>query len=361
MDKSFIPKPTVCVSFNVDRAAAILAGNAAFGEQHAYIAPAELTEAQRAALSRCDFKRDAFVLVGYKTKIASAKDVDVPALLDEVAEHWRGVDERDLATRRHIYAESLRAAAKWLEEPDDRHVTLSYAYRGSGGRVTVTEIYPAYLSALDEHQAEFQDPRGAEFLQQYPARLEQARQLAARMQKHNDAVAADIASRRLIETERLAKEKEAREQRQVLQLSDWVDTHGTPSQKKRFQANLLPKDEILADMRKYAFSALDAFGRYVRMTKEDVLEEVGGEYDTVDDVEFDTAPAAEATDPEFEALEEIGQLIRRAYPDAKVELLDHRGETEQSKQYFSRKSIRVVIPFGDFEFTREYAAPLTAA
>lgn len=358
MDESFIPKPTVRVSFIVDRTAAILAGNAAFGEQHAYIDPAALTDTQRAALVRCDFKRDAFALVGYKTKIASAKDVDLPALLDEVAEHWRAVDEQDLATRRHSYFESIRAAVRWLEEPDEKHVAQTRYQRNSPVRFTVTEIYPAYLSAIDEHQAEFQDPRGAEFLKQYPVRLQRAKQLAAELQQDHDAVEAERASRRLIEMERIEKEKEEKEQRRLLQLADWVDTHGTTSQKKRFKADLLPKDEILADMRKYAFASLEALGRYRRLTKEEILEEVGGEYDTVDDVEFNTVQASEATDQEFEALEVIGQLIRRAYPDAKVELLEHRGETEQSKQYFSRKAVKVTLPFGDFEFSREYAAPL---
>ena len=94
----------------------------------------------------------------------------------------------------------------------------------------------------------------------------------------------------MAEMERIEKEREKKEQRQLHQLADWVDTHGTMSQKKRLIANLLPQDEILADMRKHAFSSLEPFGRYDRITKEDVLEEVGGEYDTDDDVDFSVEP-----------------------------------------------------------------------
>jgi len=159
----------------------------------------------------------------------------------------------------------------------------------------------------------------------------------------------------MIEMERIEKEKE---QRRIYQLADWVGTHGTMSQKKRLIANLLPQDEILADMRKYAFSSLDVFGRYDRITKADVLDEVGGEFDTEDDVDFSVEPATSATDEEFEALEKIGEIIRAVYPEAQVELLEHRGYTERSDQILARKAVKVTIPFGDFEFTREYAAPL---
>jgi hypothetical protein len=165
----------------------------------------------------------------------------------------------------------------------------------------------------------------------------------------------------MIEMERIEKEKEQKEQRRIHQLADWVGTHGTMSQKKRLIANLLPQDEILADMRKYAFSSLDAVGRYDRITKAEVLEEVGGEYDTEDDVDFSVEPATSATDEEFEALEKIGELIRAVYPEVQVELLEHRGYTERSDQILIRKAVKVTIPFGDLEFTREYAAPLVPA
>jgi hypothetical protein len=121
----------------------------------------------------------------------------------------------------------------------------------------------------------------------------------------------------MIEMERIEKEKEQKEQRKLHQLADWVGTHGTMSQKKRFRANLLPQDEILADMRKYAFSSLDAFGRYDRITKADVLDEVGGEFDTENDVDFSVEPATSATDEEFEALEKIGEIIRAVDPEAR--------------------------------------------
>jgi hypothetical protein len=159
-----VPAFTVRVSFNIDRTAAILAGKSTFGKEHAYVDPASLTETQRAALAGCEFKQEAFVLAGYQTTIASAHDVNVPALLDEIAEHWRKVDARERETRRYHYSDAVDAAVKWLEEPGDRHVGETRFQYNSPPRITVTEFHHSYLQSLKNYQAEFQDPRAEEFL-----------------------------------------------------------------------------------------------------------------------------------------------------------------------------------------------------
>jgi hypothetical protein len=348
----FTATSTVRVRFTIDRTAAILAGNSTFGQEHAYVDPAALTETQRKTLVSLDWKSDAYVLAGHKTVIASRETVNVPALLDEIAEHQREQEAKAKQERRASYDRDIEALRNWLAKPDERLI-LKNTWSPDH---TVTGWVPDYRFA--EKHAEFQTPETAELLAQHKAR--KARLAALASLKTAEAKAVQAEQDRLLEErrEQVKLEREQKEQRQLTQLADWVDTHGTASQKKRLIANLLPQDEILADMRKYAFSALGAFGRFDRITTTEVLEEVGGEYDTDDDVTFGVEPASKATDEEFEALEKIGEIIRKVYPQAKVDLLEHSGETERSELYFSRKSVKVTIPFGDFEFTREYAAPL---
>jgi hypothetical protein len=354
----FMPTPTVRVRFDIDRTAAILAGNSTFGSEHAYVDPAALTETQRKTLVGLNWKSDAYVLAGHKTVIASRETVNVPALLDEIAEHQREQEEKARQERRASYDRDIRYLREWLAKPDEKLI-LKDSWSPNH---TVAGWVPHYRFA--ESHAEFQDAETAELLEQHKARKARLAVLAA--EKTAEARALKEEQDR-ISNERHAQKKlaeEQKEQRRIRQLADWVDTHGTKGQKKRLIANLLPQDEILADMRKYAFSSLDAFGRYDRLTKTEVLEAFSSEYDVDDDdvdVSFNVEPATEATDEEFEALEKIGEIIRRAYPDAKVELLKHCGESGDAKVYSARKSVKVTIPFGDFEFTREYAAPLQPA
>jgi hypothetical protein len=354
----FMPTPTVRVRFTIDRTAAILAGNSTFGQEHAYVDPAQLTETQRKTLVNLDWKSEAYVLAGHKTVIASRETVNVPALLDEIAEHQREQEVKAKQERRTSYDRDIEALRNWLAKPDAKLI-LKNTWSPDH---TVTGWVPDWRFA--EKHAEFQDPETVELVEQHKVRKARLAALAA--EKTAEAKAVKAEQDRILEErrEQVKLEREQKEQRQLHQLADWVGTHGTMGQKKRFRANLLPQDEILADMRKYAFSSLDAFGRYVRLTKTEVLEAFSSEYDVDDDdvdVEFSTEPASQATDEEYEALEKIGEIIRRAYPDAKVELLTHCGESGDAKVYLGRKSVKVTIAFGDFEFTREYASPLTAA
>jgi hypothetical protein len=351
----FMPTPTVRVRFTIDRTAAILAGNSTFGQEHAYVDPATLTETQRKTLVSLDWKSDAYVLAGHKTVIASRETVNVPALLDEIAEHQREQEAKAKRERRASYDRDIKALRDWLAKPDEKLI-LKNTWSPDH---TVAGWVPDYRFA--EKHAEFQDAETAELLEQHKTRKARLAALAA--EKTAEAKAVQEERDRILEErqEQAKLERERKAQRQLTQLADWVDTHGTASQKKRLIANLLPEDEILADMRKYAFSSLDAFGRFDRITTTEVLEEVGAEYDTDDDVAFGVEPASKATDEEFEALEKIGEIIRKVYPQAKVELLEHSGETERSTVYLGRKSVKVTIPFGDYEFTREYATPLKPA
>ena len=59
-------------------------------------------------------------------------------------------------------------------------------------------------------------------------------------------------------------------------------------------------------------------------------------------------------------MEKIGEMTALYIPRSRS-TPEHRGYTERSDQILTRKAVKVTIPFGDFEFTREYAAPLVPA
>jgi hypothetical protein len=356
----------VLVRVYIDRTAAILAGSAVFGAQTFDIDPAQLSETQRKTLVRCPFEADAYSLKDAKTKLARADYATageiVPMLLDEIGDVFRQKDEEQRKYRAQMYATARNNVEKWLAEPDEDLVKIGYFQRHSSGRYSAVEPYGQALDHLKVYGKEFSQPEEIQDLgDQAAEKLARLKILAEQKNRRIEADEAERAAKHMIEMERVEKEREARQARQVRQLAEWVEVHGTENQKKRFAKDLLPKEEILADMRNYAFASLDTFGRYRRLTRGDVLDVVGEEYDTEEDVSFSTSDATEASAEEFEALEAIESTIGKVYPEAQVKLIDHRGETERSNEIAVRKAIQVTIPFGDFEFTREYAAPLEAA
>jgi hypothetical protein len=153
-------------------------------------------------------------------------------------------------------------------------------------------------------------------------------------------------------------------QRRKDQIDTWVSERGSDNQRKRHELGLLPEKEILDAMRGAAFSSLDSFPRYAKLSKSDIdciCEERVNEA-------FDVSPASEATAAEFEALDAIATAVRADHPNAAVTLLDHSAwckdcydkeddgkMTNRDVRTLHRKSVRVEITVGALTFSREYA------
>jgi hypothetical protein len=154
--------------------------------------------------------------------------------------------------------------------------------------------------------------------------------------------------------ERHIAEKEAAKKQQI---ADYIAANGTDNQKKRSALNLLPDDEVLNMMRDEAFAPLADFPRYEKLTASDVPCWCDDYDEDAPDANFSNSLADEATAEEFDSMEKFTALM----PGAVVTLRVHRGwctkcETPDGEDgNIERKSIRVAVTVGAFDFSREYA------
>ena len=144
------------------------------------------------------------------------------------------------------------------------------------------------------------------------------------------------------------KQKEEDDLKKKEQITAWVAKKGTESQKARLAKDLLPKKEIVDAIRDEAYRPLDKYKRYEKITTSDVCD---CEYDYCD-VVFDVKDKHEATEDEFDLMQEFKKLI----PDATVTIREHEGEAEVCENSVTRIGIMVKVPVGAFNFSREYAA-----
>lgn len=137
--------------------------------------------------------------------------------------------------------------------------------------------------------------------------------------------------RRLAEHERQQAEKREREAREATtrmvrqaEQREWTQAflaeHGEPTQRERFDAGLLPADELAETLERHFLGALvDRFGRYQPIEPHEVCDDcasLGGGFD------YETRAQDSLTGPQWQTL----QAIRAALPQgATAESRYHRG------------------------------------
>jgi len=94
-----------------------------------------------------------------------------------------------------------------------------------------------------------------------------------------------------------------------------IATFGTPSQKERLQAGVLPQEEFDGIVRDHLFAALGPWPRFKKIKPQYIRELaiLRGRSDGSDEVEFDTVPADELASAEWSDLKKIQAM----FPDAK--------------------------------------------
>jgi len=140
--------------------------------------------------------------------------------------------------------------------------------------------------------------------------------------------------------------------RKQAQIQAWVAEHGSPSQRERLAAGLLPGDEIVNAMRDAALESLSEFPLYVPLSVQDIDHD---ENCCAESAVFESCAAPDASALEFEALKRLRALI----PDANVGLRRHTGTCNHCDATAARTGLLVVVVVGEFEFRREYAVPVS--
>lgn len=183
--------------------------------------------------------------------------------------------------------------------------------------------------------------------------------------EHLIAIREDAAAKEAAMAEARAEEKETARKRAMEVEVDLLDTVGTPSQRDRHAAGVLPEAELLTLARDILFSPLDRFPRFRRLGSKDVIH---GE-DCVSKGDSDRETFGTSTDEielsaeEFARLQEIKEITERrtvgAVPKATiVTIRRHYGvcDNERCPDVAARHGILVTIAWAGRDLSREYAA-----
>lgn len=157
------------------------------------------------------------------------------------------------------------------------------------------------------------------------------------------------------------REDEAAAARLQVQLQTWIREKSTPVQKKRYERGLLVKDEIIDGIRNEAFSPLDGFTRYARISNQDVIDNYSDidQFADDNDVVFIVGDAESITDEQMESVMAMEKLMDGH--ECRTEVRLHTGALrsssadEDEEHAVRRLSVRVTAIVGEITLSREYA------
>ena len=170
-------------------------------------------------------------------------------------------------------------------------------------------------------------------------------------------LAIEIRRRQAVARERKEKEDEARAAVQKTALREWLGKHGTPDQVERFDANLLPEEELKKVMGDWAFSELQDFPLYEFITEDEVKMYIEERYDECK-VQFRSIDPTELTVEQWAKLKALRAAVELQIPEVTIEPKLHQGtldSTEVPWGVVERMSARAVATVEDIEVHREYA------
>lgn len=381
---------TPTIRITVDRVAAIMAGYDTFGEVDLPVTPSQLTPELRATyvnLPVLPCHDHISVLPDLGRPIASASDIDVPALLEELRTKLLAEDAERTTCLRTKYDAVRQRLLQRPVMPDlstvvihDDAVELPQRtkYLAHFLEQEMTADQPsaprAVAKSLDDHalkvakaamglqnwkDSDVAKVRGwleadAEVRARVDEALAGAVHLTVHVAKLHQALRQDADARAAAKKAEEAAALRRREE----QLAKWVSRYGTPDQKKRQAEKLLPEDEVVAAIREQAFSPLEDLPRYERITKKELAAAAreAGRADLVGSkVEFVVLPSKTATKAQFA----VKEAILAKLPEAEVVLRDHLAYYDAASDELDpevlRKSAYVKLRIGELRLSREYA------
>lgn len=243
--------------------------------------------------------------------------------------HKRKVKEKE--KRKGILDKFLKADISncyWINRGNRNKVQLNYT--------DIDKIAVEFES--DEAQAKIIEALTAGEKEAEARKADNAAKKIRTEKEHAERMIRYAAEKKQEETDRLKKKE---------QIVAWVAEKGTESQKARLAENLLPEKEIIDAIRDEAYRPLDNYERYEKIITSDVCD---CEYDYCN-VEFDANNKHEATENEFDLMQEFKKLM----PGSTVTIREHKGESECCEKTVTRTGIMVKVTVRTFNFSREYA------
>ncbi|MGC9197110.1 MAG: hypothetical protein ACP5IL_16940 [Syntrophobacteraceae bacterium] len=346
-------------SYEISERPAILAGKSEYGKIILDVDPSCLTPEQREELISCPKSGGIFQLDGPVDSLTSLSDPPFPEFCErnpdavaQLLDHRRHVREtRRMRTRAEAktYASKISDYASWITAT----AAPTLADICSDLNDILDGLEGSKRRAVPGNYLRVEEPYVPSAIKKYVYALvnresveEQAR---AAVDAHNKTEADKVRPyyEKIIErlrAERIAESEKAA--RRKAQITDWVTEYGTENQKKRFSVGLLAEDEILDGIRSLAFAPIADFPKF-RKLKSEFCECYEPELD------FKVEDSESATAEEYEFLLQIQELL----PRATLVLRTHTGVCNQCSATASRKSLRVELTFGEFNFSRELAIP----
>ncbi len=156
------------------------------------------------------------------------------------------------------------------------------------------------------------------------------------------------------EQERIKNEIEAEKVRvraaREQQITDWVAEHGTINQQGRSVAGLLDRREILDAMHEQVFAPLN-LTRYQKLTDYDIeCEDECYEKEC----KYESYPPESMSAETWDSYCVIGEQVRRIYPDAELQIREHRGWCDNCDAEIIKLAVKVIIRQGVINFTQEF-------
>lgn len=143
--------------------------------------------------------------------------------------------------------------------------------------------------------------------------------------------------------------------RDAAEITAWVNTHGTESQRERFAEGLLPEEELWHGIREWIFASFEGTTRYARIDTRQIRHR--DDCDGCHEIHCDTVPADAngLTPAAYDRLKHLRSLAAACPAPVVVEALEHYCECEGCEAVISRNSGKARAVFGGRILTREYA------
>ena len=333
------------VKVHIDRAAAIKAGSARYGDVVVQVDPAALTQEQREVLASLDERGGITDLTSQLYNHANdmpprpcLSGPDPAAWID-----WH-IASREVAKslKEAALAKAKAEADRYVDwagtRPLDEWVTLAY----SEWRATYPKSDDRNIQAPPQYSRRDYPTEVIESVHERLAELYDLGRAEAQRRNEQSKQRREAAEAVMV----------AAEQRKAEQIANWVRDHMDDNAQGRFKLGLLPTDEVLASLREHVFADLAPFPRYQRIDSDDIDHLDGCSEYGDPGMSCETEAAESLTAEQFTVM----ASIRESAPEgATVEARVHTCCCDDCEAGIVRFSALVTVPFGELTFSREYS------
>lgn len=349
----------------IEETQALLAGRNEWGNIIIDFNPADLNQAQREELARCDKvylpkkaigDQEHFFSPNYRhdglstIKPAVADFETLELLLNDRIENRAKREKEKIEKEIQIAKTNVERIEQWAAQPIENCI-VSRQNIINARKLGI--IWPSIINFSNEATTR-------EYAKNHPHVAERIEDIESLIfWEWADLKAMEAFKARKQRQERIETEQAAQQwiEEKEKQLSQWVLEHGTENQKARFKEGFLSYTEITDCIRKQVFLPLANEPRFQKITADQVRKFCDNDdysecYNESHKIEFSTHEKEKLTATEFDRLVYLRKLI----PSATVTVKTHEGfcTVEDCPAKLERLSYHVEIKVGALTLSREY-------